>query len=793
MSLSNTINKDKVCAIEVALNVNGIPEELKSCPQWIVWKAKSSKNRPGKMDKIPYQVTGNLASTTNPETWTTFDKALEAYQSGKEEYQGVGFVFTEETPFSGVDIDSCIKDSKIDTYAKELLVELASYTEISPSGKGLHIIAKGKKPGNRSRKAGSNVEIYSTARFFTITGNVLEGTPNAIMERQEALDKIYREMFESKKKQANPATHKAISRRSISDEEIISRAMTAANNEKFSDLWYGRWEKHFSSQSEADSALCFMLAFWTGKNAEQMDRLFKASGLYREKWDEKRGEQTYGQITLNKALNLQTEVYDPDNAGTINVDPINVKSNGVWGIDGNLIADGLVTQEELAKTESILFPRLEVHLEEDNFLMQYMSYASKMSDAYPDYHFAMGITLLSIAAMRKIHMDLSIGRIYPNIWCLLIGESTTSRKSTALGLGQKMAMEVFGFGLSDDFSPEAFVEMMASHPRTYLFKDEFAGLLASMQKAYMSDLRDLLCTLYDCKPYHRQLRTSQRNKVSSFDIKDPYLTMAGATTLTSFKEHTQSLDVTSGWLLRHLYFCPDYYKESRPFREAAYEDYCMQNELTLRLSCLRDKLIKSMWDSEEEKEYFALMSMEPEAWIYFQTWQLEREAGVALRKNKTENAIFGRLTIYALKLAMLFTLGRADFEVYQGGDAAGNEWLCTSISLDHIKEACKLIWEYFMPTERVLVEEVAANEEKNLQVKIINCLRRNGGKLRQRDLLRQLHMPLKQVGDALQGLKTSEEVSIKVESEPGKKKVTWVILKQQDRPLDTITTERVAA
>lgn len=778
MNSNISVNGDKLYAPKICLDVNGISEDLKSWPQWVLWKGFPSQSRPGKIDKKPYQINGQLASSTNSKTWTSFENAVKVFQTGK--YDGIGFVFTEECPYSGVDIDGCIEDGIIETHAKDLLVKLNSYTELSPSGKGIHTIVKGKKnPGSRSRKAGSHVEIYSSGRFFTITGHRLESTPDTIEDRQAVLNEICKELFEPEPKPKKPSSPGIdVSGLSMSDQEILSRAKTAKNNEKFCDLWAGSTEAYGGDDSAADMALCSMLAFWTRKNPDQMDRLFRISGLMREKWDEKRGEKTYGQITIEKAINLQQEVYDPTQTGSLQQ-----KALGVWGEDGNLISEGLITQEELSQTDSTLFPRLDVHLEKDNILMEYMSYASKMSDAYPDYHFALGITILSIAAMRKIHMDLSIGRIHPNAWCLLLGESTTSRKSTALNLGQDLIQKVFGHGLPQDFSPEAFVEMMADNPSTYIFKDEFAGLLAAMQKAYMSDLRDLLCTLYDCKDYHRKLRTSQRNKVSSFDIRDPYLTMAGATTLTSFKEHTQTLDVTSGWLLRYLYFCPDYMKESRPFREAVCEDHDLQNHLYLRLSCLRDNLIQTMFDSETGTEYFAQMSMEPEAWEYFKTWQLEKEAEVALRRNKTENAIFGRLTIYALKLAMLFTLGRSDFEVQNVGDEANPQYSSTPISLAHVKEACRLICDYFLPTERILVEEVAANEEKNLQVKIINCLRRNGGKLRQRDLLRQLHMPLKQVGEALQGLKTSEEVYIKDEKKSGRKKVTWIILRQQEQPV----------
>lgn len=197
MNTSIGVKGDKVYAPKVSLNVNGIPEELKACPQWVPWKGFPSQSRPGKIDKIPYQINGSKASTTKPETWTTFEKAVDALQTGA--YHGVGFVFTKETLFSGVDIDSCINDGKIEDYAMELLAKLASYTEISPSGSGFHTIVKGKKPGTRARKMTSHVEIYSTGRFFTITGCRLEGTPDTIEERQDVLNEIYKEMFEPDK------------------------------------------------------------------------------------------------------------------------------------------------------------------------------------------------------------------------------------------------------------------------------------------------------------------------------------------------------------------------------------------------------------------------------------------------------------------------------------------------------------------------------------------------------------------------------------------------------------------
>jgi primase-polymerase (primpol)-like protein len=88
----------------------------------------------------------------------------------------------------------------------------------------------------------------------------------------------------------------------LSDEVVLERALAADKEERFSKLWSGQWEKQYASQSEADMALCCKLAFWTGKNRVQMDRLFRQSKLFREKWDERHHANgaTYGEGRLGK-------------------------------------------------------------------------------------------------------------------------------------------------------------------------------------------------------------------------------------------------------------------------------------------------------------------------------------------------------------------------------------------------------------------------------------------------------------------------------------------------------------
>jgi putative DNA primase/helicase len=149
------------------VKVDSIPEELRVRPQWVVWKAVGDKP-----DKVPYSArTGRRASSTDLLTWSTFQEALEVYESG--EYAGVGFVFSSADPYTGIDLDDCVDaDGEIAGWALEIVRYFDSYTELSATGSGLHIIVHGDVPNRRK----GDVEVYSSKRFFTVTGHVVEAS-----------------------------------------------------------------------------------------------------------------------------------------------------------------------------------------------------------------------------------------------------------------------------------------------------------------------------------------------------------------------------------------------------------------------------------------------------------------------------------------------------------------------------------------------------------------------------------------------------------------------------------------
>lgn len=221
---------------------------------------------------------------------------------------------------------------------------------------------------------------------------------------------------------------------------------------------------------------------------------------------------------------------------------------------GEEIVEGrAISEEELQSIKGETSPRIILDLELDNFINQYINYGKYSCDAYPEYHFCMALALLSIAVNRNLVIRLMQLELFTNIWAFILGPSTIARKSVAIGLAEKLLKYLLKmFRLSESHSPEGFIEELSEMPQAYYIKDEVSTLLAAMEKPYMGEMRELLCNLYDCKGESRKLRTSQRNKKSSFDINDLYITEVCATTGESFKELTTKLDITSGWLVRFL-------------------------------------------------------------------------------------------------------------------------------------------------------------------------------------------------------------------------------------------------
>lgn len=297
--------------------VASIPRALRDNEAWVCWKYSPSPSDPEKLTKVPYSVHGGKAESDNPETWGTFRQALE-YHLDNDWTDGVGMVVCDADDFVGVDLDHCLNAEtlKVEDWAQTIVETINSYTEITPSGEGLRIFARGSLPPKHRKKG--DFEIYENGRYLTVTGRHLEGTPLTVEPRELEIRRVHRDIWPDPVREVDPP--RAPRRLSnLSDADLIEKAQAAVNGQKFSTLWSGK-HSDYGSQSEADLALCNLLAFWTGGDVGRVDALFRSSGLFRpEKWDARHFSdgRTYGQGTVDEALRLTTTYYSPPLVGTV--------------------------------------------------------------------------------------------------------------------------------------------------------------------------------------------------------------------------------------------------------------------------------------------------------------------------------------------------------------------------------------------------------------------------------------------------------------------------------------------
>jgi primase-polymerase (primpol)-like protein len=304
------------------VNFELAPTDLCDLNQWVLWRyewKEGKDGKPGKWDKPPYTSQGRHASATNPGTWISFKEAKTAYQRGQElpadnkkHFDGIGFVPTKDVSTelhpTLIDLDKCRDPDtgEIEAWAKEELDLINSYSEVSPSATGIRIVTRARAlpEDGKGRKKGP-VEIYQTAHYLTITGHRLEQFPRTVEERVDEVDCFYRRHFhETNGKGKKPGDQRSSERTNLTDDDIITLATKAANGDKFMRLMDGDISG-YKSESEADEALCCIIAFYTRDEA-QIEQIWGQSGLARR---DKFQREDYRQRTIENALKTVKEQY----------------------------------------------------------------------------------------------------------------------------------------------------------------------------------------------------------------------------------------------------------------------------------------------------------------------------------------------------------------------------------------------------------------------------------------------------------------------------------------------------
>jgi len=280
----------------IAGQFDQIPSELKTHDNFVLWQLEMRDDKP---TKVPYSPHGGKAKANDPTTWAPYATCIHALDNGGH-FDGLGFEFSKELGIIGIDLDDCLDSATgeiTDPHIERWVSQLNSYTEVSHSGKGLHIFIKGNHSGarNRARK----IEVYDSGRYFVMTGRHMEVTPCIIEPRQDEFNAFYHEFFGYDSAfrgddQCIAATHVP---RNQDDATVIKNANLGPHGKKFARLYDGDISEYDGDDSRADMALCAKLAYHTGGNKQQIDRIFRTSKLYRPKWE----REDYRTITIDKA------------------------------------------------------------------------------------------------------------------------------------------------------------------------------------------------------------------------------------------------------------------------------------------------------------------------------------------------------------------------------------------------------------------------------------------------------------------------------------------------------------
>lgn len=261
-----------------------IPEALRKLNNWVAWKLES---RNGKHTKVPYSSSGRRASSADRNTWSPLAVIAEMLSAdGGGQYEGFGLMIDDGLVF--IDVDHCTGYNKhIDERGQDVLSAFPySYAEISQSGQGLHILTRGKIPRSfNNRTAG--IEMYAASRFCAYTGNAIQAFDPA--EDQAGIDYVFNKYCTRTSKTNKNDPHYSGTKRGKSlntDQWVIDHAskIKGERGRNFQALFDGDTSA-YKSASEADQALCTLLAFWCDRDVSQIDRIFRQSKLHRPKWE----------------------------------------------------------------------------------------------------------------------------------------------------------------------------------------------------------------------------------------------------------------------------------------------------------------------------------------------------------------------------------------------------------------------------------------------------------------------------------------------------------------------------
>lgn len=641
---------------------NNIPHELRVLRQWVVWRFEHVKNV-AKLTKVPYNPhTTRHASSTDRNTWADFETCHAAVMAGVG-WDGVGFVLAADDPYCFVDLDPVrdehgqhISAPHIEARQQEIFKALNSYSELSPSGAGLHIIVKGVVPQGRKR---DYVEVYSSGRFMTMTGNVYY--PAAIEERQDEIDKLWASLAKVDGINYEGTGDKP---QVADDRQIYDWALAAANGAKFNDLWSGNWQPYYSSQSEADFALVDILAYYS-HNRDQVKRLFRMSGLGQR---DKAQREDY----VNKMVKAAEDRRLPPIEDSLDrVKAALAELDKPAPIPDRVQEPGQVETTPLARHEWVKPPGLVGRIAE------YIYEASPR----PVHQISLAASVAMLAGIVGRQWNVSGTGL--NLYLMLIAPTGTGKEAISSGLDKlfgrvtgmiKGADEFIGPG--DFASSQALVKTLANKRSCVMVSGEFGLRMQQMASKHASSvdigIKRMLLDLYNKSGKGQSLKPlvySDKEKNTDL-VHSPALTIIGETTPTTIYSALDETLIADGLLPR---FLTTEYTGPRPPLNEGHSSVEPPAELINDLAQLCHYTL-----SYAERGHVVDVQFTPEGKKVASRFDKYADAQINNTDNDIHRQLWNRAHMKALKLAALVSVGLSPWQPTI--DEHSMQWACDIVN-----------------------------------------------------------------------------------------------------------------
>lgn len=384
-------------------------------------------------------------------------------------------------------------------------------------------------------------------------------------------------------------------------------------------------------------------------------------------------------------------------------------------------------------------------LPESGWLHDYLEFCEPLTEAPLIFHLFSGLGIVAATCGRRVSKPMGAFTVFPNLYTLLVAQSSSMKKSTALNLAHDILRSVLPeIVYPPDFSREVIYDILKDNPQGIFFWDEFGATLENFKASYMGGALEMFTKLYgNPRDFKRRLRKE------TITVDQPCVSILTASTVEWLAGKIDRSDILAGFLPRFLIVAADKVSKRLP----------IPPEMDLRVQADLSNRLLRVYDLQ------GVMTFSEEANALYSSWYCCHSDDTDKDEDRAEIAPFwNRLQVYCIKLAMLFQISKDRKLVIEAGE------MDRAI---RVTEMCKEM------VRKVIVKDFISDKNAKLQAQVLTAIRNRPGVARS-ELLRVTGLSGRILSEILSTLEESEEVQVSSHKSNGNNKQvnTYVAIRE---------------